>query len=432
MLSNLSRRRFLSTTLAAGAALSVSGLKRCHSASEPSNRVTLGLMGLNQGSKLAKAAASLPNIRVKYLCDVDRDRLAHCRRDMDQAFGGAPECVEDFRRILDDPEVDALVCAAPNHWHAAATILACDAGKHVYVEKPCSHNAAEGELMIAAARTHNRVVQVGLNRRSSPQVQSAIQMLRDGRIGDVHSARAAYSNGRPSIGVGRQVEVPATLDYDLWQGPAPRRPYVDNVIPYNWHWFWHWGNGELGNNGVHALDVCRWGLGAADLPEFVTAAGGRYHYEDDQETPDTSTATFTFSEGRVITWQGWSCNKHRLGGGFATFFGSTGALDMSFGGGFKVFDADDNVIHEVADDWGLGLKEHIANFVSAIRDQSPDQAHCDIVEGHRSTMFSHLGNIAMRTRRALHCDPETGRILEDADAMQLWGREYEPGWAPQV
>src|SRR5262249_2593679 len=206
-----------------------------------------------------------------------------------------------------------LTVATCNHWHAPATILACAAGKHVYVEKPCSHNPNEGELMVAAARNHKRFVQMGNQRRSWPKIIEAMDQLHKGIIARGYLAQSWYYNRRPSIGHGKEAPIPEGLDYDLWQGPAPRRPFKSNYLHYNWHWFWHWGNGELGNNGIHMIDLCRWGLGV-DYPVRVTSAGGRYRYADDQETPDTQVVAFEFEGRKTITWEGLSCN---LGAGKA-------------------------------------------------------------------------------------------------------------------
>ena len=242
---------------AAGMALSLSAGAAENAAPE---RVVVGVMGLSRGRALACQFAQQAGVEVRYVCDVDATRAEKGAQEVEQAGTVAPIPIRDFRKILDDPEVDALVCATPNHWHAPATILACSAGKHVYVEKPCCHNPREGELMIEAARKYGRAVQVGTQRRSSETTREAIALLRAGELGRVYSSRGTYTSLRGSIGIGKPADVPEYLDYDLWQGPAPRRPYIDNRIPYNWHWFWHWGNGELGNNGVHALDICRWGL----------------------------------------------------------------------------------------------------------------------------------------------------------------------------
>jgi predicted dehydrogenase len=340
-----------------------------------------------------------------------------------------PEGIADFRRILDDPEVDVLVCAAPNHWHAPASILACAAGKHVYVEKPCCHNPREGELMVEAARKHQRAVQMGSQRRSSPGYIEAISQLHAGVIGRVYLARSWYNSLRPSIGKGQPAAVPEHLDYDLWQGPAPRTPYVDNRVHYNWHWFWHWGNGELGNNGVHALDICRWGL-QADYPIRVTSSGGRYRYDDDQQTPDTHLAAFEFDGGKAATWEGLSCNKRECATGFVAFYGEEGALELDASGNFTIYDVNDKVVREEKGYYKDA--DHADNFLQAIRDDKPLNLNAEILEGYKSTLLCHLGNIAWRSGRVLNCSPTDGRILGDEKAMALWSREYEPGWEPVV
>ncbi len=424
----ISRRKFLAGVAATGAVLNrAPGI--VWGGTRSAETVTVGVMGLKHGSKLAIRFARQAGVRVKYVCDVDERRVAQCRQYLESTTGQQAEGISDFRRILDDREVDALVCAAPNHWHATATILACAAGKHVYVEKPCSHNPREGELMIDAARKYRRVVQVGLQRRSSAPIREAMAMLREGAIGRVYSARAAYYALRPPVGIGKPAPVPPWLDYELWQGPAPRKPYLDNRIHYNWHFFWHWGNGDLGNHGVHSLDICRWGL-QGDYPLEVTASGGRYRYDDDQETPDTLTAAFTFAGRKAATWQGWSCNRHEEGSGFATFFGEHGALAISRGEGYTLFDEKDKVVREVPANWE-GLSRHIDNFLTAVRAENSQILNCDIAEGHKSTLLTHLGNIAYRVRKTLRCSRE-GRILDDPEAMALWGREYESGWEPHV
>lgn len=385
-------------------------------------------MGLSRGRSLAVSFAKQPGVVVKYVCDTDQSRAESGARLLEGASGQAPQAVGDFRRILDDAEVHALICAAPNHWHAPATILACAAGKHVYVEKPCSHNPSEGELMVQAARKANRAVQMGAQRRSGPGTIEAIRKLRDGAIGRVYLARCWYGNLRPSIGRGKPAPVPAGLDYELWQGPAPRVPYVDNRIPYNWHWFWHWGNGELGNNGIHGLDLCRWGLGV-DFPVRVTSSGGRYRFDDDQETPDTQTVCLEFDGRRQITWEGLSCNKHDRK--FVIFYGEGGALELEGNGAYTVFDAQDKEVGKFGSP-SVGDDEHIVNFLDAIRNDKPLSLNGEIAEGHKSTLLCHLGNIAHRTGRALQCDASNGHIVGDDEAMKLWRREYEPGWEPKV
>ena len=427
MAQQTNRRTFVGRTVAGGLAARALWAGPV-GAQPPSATVVVGVMGMSRGRSLAASFAKQPGVVVKYVCDPDQARAEAGAKMLEGMADKAPQMVGDYRRILDDAEVDLLVCATPNHWHAPATILACAANKHVYVEKPASHNPYEGELMVQAARKYKRAVQMGVQRRSAPGTIEAIAKLQEGIIGRVYLVRAWYGALRGSIGTGQPAPVPAGLDYDLWQGPAPRRPYVDNRIPYNWHWFWHWGNGELGNNGVHTLDLCRWGMGV-DFPIRVTSSGGRYRYEDDQETPDTHTVSLEFEGRRKITWSGLSCNRHDRR--FVTFYGENGALDLEANGTYTVFDANDKELGTFGES-GAGEPQHVANILEAIRNDQPLALNAEIAEGQKSTLLCHLGNIAHRTGRTLNCDPQNGHILGDDEAMQLWRREYEPGWEPKV
>ncbi|MGE3819741.1 MAG: Gfo/Idh/MocA family protein [Isosphaeraceae bacterium] len=430
-----SRRQFLG---AAGTAVALaSSPSMARSSASPSRRVTLGIMGLKRGMEVAAALENQPDVVIKYVCDVDSRRAEEAKSKLERSGPQRPQAITDFRRILDDKDVDALFCEAPNHWHGPATILACEAGKHVYVEKPCSHNPWEGERMVAAAPKRDRAVQMGSQRRSTPGVIEAMNKLHEGVIGNVYCARGWYNNGRPSVGTGKPTSPPSTLDYELWQGPAPRTPYLDNRIHYNWHWFWHWGNGELGNNGIHSLDLCRWGLNV-DYPTLVTSSGGRYRFQDDQQTPDTQVATFEFPGGKQICWQGLSCNKHADSSGFVSFYGDKGSLTLGLFGDYKIHDAEDRLIEERSDDAGgknpwLAIDTfHTAHFIDAIRNGDHFGLSAQIEKGHKSTLLCHLGNVAYRTRRTLQCDPRNGHVLDDPEAMSFWRREYEPGWEPVV
>jgi predicted dehydrogenase len=281
--------------------------------------------------------------------------------------------------------------------------------------------------MIAAARDANRVVQVGLQRRSGPLYQKVVERIRDGAIGRVLYAGSRYFSQRPSIGRGKETSPPSWLDYDLWQGPAPVRPYRDNLIHYNWHFFWHWGNAELGNNGVHTIDICRWALDV-DYPSKVTASGSKLRYDDDQETPDTCTVTFD-CDGRQIVWEGisWSRrsdNKSQLG---IELRGEDGEIYVD-DGGYKRYDTKGKVVEQ--ESLGRGDAEHLDNFLNAIRDGR--SLNAGIEEGHKSTMFCHLGNIAYRTGRTISVDSATGHIKNDADAQSYWSCEYRPGWIPKA
>ncbi len=328
--------------LAAGLAVSAATQVRVASAQEQSKLVTIGVMGLSRGQSLALDFAKLENVEVKYLCDVDQKRASNVSKLMSEQTGKEAQVVGDFRKILEDSAIDALVCAAPNHWHGPATIMACKAGKHVYVEKPCSHNPQEGEWMVEAAKKYGRCVQMGTQRRSEASMQEAMEKLHGGAIGNVHLSRCYYNGLRGSIGIGAEAQIPDGIDYELWQGPAPRKPFRDNYLPYNWHWFWHWGGGELANNGVHGLDICRWGLDV-NYPKRVVSSGGRYWFQDDQETPDTHSVCFEFDGAKQITWHALSCNKHSPGF-FCSFYGDAGTMEVQENGTYVVFNKKDEKI----------------------------------------------------------------------------------------
>jgi predicted dehydrogenase len=407
-----------------------------------STRVSVGIMGTNgRGSALASTFARLENVDVSYVCDPDERAAARAAGIVEKAGGKAPKQVADFRRILEDKSVDALVVAAPDHWHAPAAIAGCAAGKHVYVEKPCSHNPREGELLIEAARKHRRVVQMGNQRRSWPRVIEGVEAARGGAIGRVYYCRGWYANSRDSIGHGKAAEVPSWLDYNLWQGPAPRTPYRDNVIHYNWHWFWNWGTGEAGNNGIHALDLCRWALDV-QYPRRVYSTGGRLHFKDDWETPDTQVMNFEFDGGRQVMWENLSSSGYGLdGSGFgASFHGEKGTIVIGGADAYSLFGRDGKLVKKVEGNPDEGKIDrtgpaasldavHIVNFLDAIRNGAALRS--EIAEGHKSTLLCQLGNISLRTGRALRCDPSSGHIVDDKESAALWGREYEPGWEPK-
>jgi predicted dehydrogenase len=386
----------------------------------------IAVMGCSRGLDLVKSSLAIQNTEIVAVCDVDSERLAVGAKTASDRQKNAFRAEKDIRKVLEEKDLDAVFIAAPNHWHAPAAIMACAAGKHVYVEKPCSHNPWEGEMMVMAARKYNRKVQMGNQRRSWPVLIEGIDKIRAGAIGRLRYARCWYNNARGSIGRGKPAPVPDRLDYSLWQGPAPERPYKDNLVHYNWHWHWHWGNAELGNNGVHALDVARWGLGLR-CPTRVACVGGRYHFDDDQETPDTTLTSFDFGS-MGITWDGSSCHPRTQENlPFVSFYGDNGSLENR-GGGYKIFDPKGKLVEEK--NGPGGEQGHIENFFKAIRDDKP--LNSEIEEGHISSLICHLGNIAYRTRQELRTDSQTGKILDNAEAMQHWKREYRPGWEPKV
>ena len=434
MTEPVNRRRFLSQTAATGVGLAFAqSARKSAAADSPSDSIAVGVMGVNgRGAGLARGFASRPGVRLAYVCDVDRRAAEAAAMGLSSMVEKPPEVVEDFRRVLDDKEVDVLVIAAPDHWHGPGTILACSAGKHVYVEKPACHNGQEGEWMIEAARKHGRVVQMGSQRRSSPGIIEAIGRVHAGEIGRVLFARGWINSARPSIGHGALATPPSHLNYELWQGPAPETPYRDNVVHYHWHWFWRWGTGELGNNGIHALDVCRWGL-QVDYPTRVICGGGKYFFDDDQETPDTQLATFHFGEGpqggKAIHWEHRTWSRKGLEGSDfgVVFYGDAGSLSMT-GSDYAVFDKEGKETSRSSAKYND--VDHIDDFLTAIRESKRPRA--EIEEGVKSTALCHLGNIAYRVGRTVQFDPTKRVIVGDPEAAALWTREYRPGWTPKV
>lgn len=443
------RREFLKKAAIGTAAASFGGVlpgfnaKSYGSILGANDRVTVAVMGVNaRGRALATNFALQKNCEVIYVSDVDTRAADKCITAVAKNQGKKPKAAPDFRKPLEDKNLDALIVAAPDHWHAPAAIIASQAGKHVYLEKPCSHNPNEGELLVKAAEKYKNVIQMGNQRRSWPNVAAAIKEVHNGAIGKVYMARTWYANNRPSIGIGKKVSVPSWLNYDLWQGPAPRVDFKDNLIHYNWHWFWHWGTGEALNNGTHFVDLARWGLGV-EYPTKVTSVGGRYAYQDDWETPDTQVIGLEFGDKGTITWEGRSCNGRSTDGSSVgvVFYGDKGSLQINGGNEYQIHDLKNKLVKEVKNDTKFVEGDlmnpsqaldanHIQNFFSAIKDGG--KLNSDIVSGHQSTLLVQLGNIAQRTGATLNVDPSNGHILDNSDAMKYWSREYEPGWEPKV
>jgi predicted dehydrogenase len=442
--TNSERREFVKNVLKSSAVLSLGGIlpgvsaKSYASIIGANERIQVGVMGVNnRGLALANNFASQPNCKVIHISDVDSRASEKCIASVEKKQNHKPVNTPDFRKALEDKELDALVIAAPDFWHATATIMACKAGKHVYVEKPCSYDPNEGELLVQASRKYKTVIQMGNQRRSWPNIIKAMQELRSGVIGRVYFGKGWYANNRLDIGKGKQTEVPAWLNYELWQGPVPRRPFRDNLVHYNWHWFWHWGTGEAVGNGVHMLDMLRWGMGV-DYPVRVTSSGGRYRYQDDWETPDTQIITLDFPNNSSILWEARSCNGHGVDGIAVgvTFYGEGGSLTIN-GNGYTIYDLKSAVVKEVKEGDGMNLLDktnpsqnldsiHFQNFFDGIKTGA--SLNGDIPNGHISTLLCQLGNIAWRTGEMLQTDPKNGHILNSPKAMKLWKRDYEPGW----
>jgi predicted dehydrogenase len=444
-----SRRDFIKKTIAASAAVSLGGILPTFSAKSyasilgANERIRVGVVGVHaRGLALSKNYAQQKNCEIIYISDVDSQSMDVCIDAVDKIQNSRPKAAPDFRKALEDKSLEAMVIATPDHWHAPAAILACKAGKHVYVEKPCSHNPHEGEMLVAAARKYKRQVQMGSQRRSWPNVIAAIKDVQDGVIGRVYYGKGWYTNNRPSIGIGKKVEVPSWLNYDLWQGPAPRESYRDNILHYNWHWFWNWGTGESGNNGTHMVDLLRWGMDL-EYPTSVSSSGGRYRYTDDWQTPDTQVVTWEFPDNKLMEWEGRSCNGRDIEGSSVgvAFYGEKGTIVIGGGNSYKLYDLKNKLLKDVKNDITIDARNtvdpsqaldalHIQNFFDGIRNGAPLNA--EILKGYQSTLLSQLGNIAVRTGSTLKTDGKNGHIINNEEANSYWKREYQPGWEPTL
>ncbi len=437
------RRNFLKGS---GALLATSALTMSASSYSriigANDRVNIALMGArSRGKALLDGFLNSPNCAITHICDVDRRVLASTSEMLVGRGQVKPTLEEDVRKTLEDKDLDVLAIATPDHWHAPASIMAMQAGKHVYVEKPCGHNPAEGEMLVAAQKKYNKVVQMGNQQRSSNETAELINLIHQGGLGDIYKVYTWYANNRKSIGSGKVIAPQEWLNWDLWQGPAPRQDYHSNYVHYNWHWFWHWGTGETCNNAAHELDIARWAL-QADFPEKVAVDASRNFFkEDDWQMYDTMNAEFTFAGDKKVIWEGHSCNKVlKFGRGRGILIYGTKGYALLDRGGYEIYDLDNTLLkqskveqsNDSADLMGGGIltRQHVRNFMDTLRGDAVLQAS-PIDEGHKSTLMCHLANLSYRADETLICDPKTGRPTSKT-AMQYWGREYAPGWEPKV
>jgi len=430
------RREFLTQAAGLAVTLPIAHLQASRlqaSSSETPISVALigcGGMGKNHLERLVKRT----DARVTAVCDVDQERLAVAKDMVSRSGQPTPVAVTDLRKILDDPRVQAVLIATPDHWHAPAAILACDAGKHVYVEKPCSHNVVEGRLMLEAARRNRRIMQVGTQSRSTPYLRRAMELLHNGAIGDVLVAKAWNSQRRGNIGKQTPSDPPATLDYDQWVGPAAWQPYQKNLLHAVWR-FWHnFGAGDIGNDGIHEIDIARWGLGVNSHPDLVTGLGNKFYFDDDQQFPDTQYCVFQWSGDNAVgqrrqlvfeqrDWSPYVQEGHENGN---AFYGTKGVMLLGKGRGYQLFGERNRLIEEQAG--SPDLDAHHDNFLRCVR--SGELPTADIEEGHRSATLVHLANIACRLNRTVHFDPAGEAVINDAEAHAMLKRAYRPDhWA---
>jgi predicted dehydrogenase len=402
----------------------------------PEGRVAIGLIGAGgMGTNHLRLLASRNDVDVATVCDVDRDRLSEAMSIVENGSGKAPRGVKDLRQVLDDRHVDAVWIATPDHWHAPAAILALNAGKHVYVEKPCCHNIREGRLMSEAVARSGKHLQVGTQSRSTPAVQEAIDRIQGGAIGEVLVAKAWNSQLRRSIGKTQPSDPPAQLDFDLWLGPAPKVAYRANLLPGIWRWWYDFGCGDIGNDGVHDIDVACWGLGVATHPSRVACLGGKSYFDDDQQFPDTQYAVFDYPDaagsGRakqlIFEQRIWSPYVQEGYENGAAFYGTRGLLVIGHSVGWTLYGPGNKKLAERTG--SADLKAHHQNFLDCVTGKSK-QTNASVTAGHRAATLVHLANIGARVGRILHFDPKAETIRGDDEAAMMVGRRYrERHWA---
>ena len=440
----ISRRSFVRTAAvgAAGAALGQTA-KSYAQVAGANERVNFAVIGLNSRAyaHLSSLKANRKAARITQVCDVDSVILAKFAGATNTMMGEMPRTEKDFRKVLAAKDVDAVTIATPDHWHTPMAMLALEAGKHVYVEKPCSHNPAEGAMLVAAQKRYGKLCQMGSQQRSSPHTIEIVEKIHKGVVGRAYWAETWYTNRRKPIGVGKAVAVPPTLDWELWQGPAPREAYRDNVHPYNWHWFTNWGTGETLNNGTHEVDVARWALGA-EFPEKITAAGGRYAAKDDWQFYDTLDTAFLYPD-QMITWKGDCCSgKTTYGRDRGTCVHGPGGSVIIDRDGYEIYDLKDKLVssYHVPNKPATSSTDlvgadsmtdaHFANLIAAI--QVGEALRQPVAQGNVAVTMLQMSNIAYFTGRELKTNPETYAIEGDAAAEAMTRRTYAKGWAPKV
>ncbi|HET9319843.1 MAG TPA: Gfo/Idh/MocA family oxidoreductase [Bryobacteraceae bacterium] len=425
----MNRRHFLmSTAAAAGTA----AMKGAPSINDTVRVACVGIRG--QGNSHIREYSAMPNVEIAALCDVDENVLNKRLDEVVRSGKKKPAAFTDVRKLLEDKSIDAISIATPNHWHSLIGIWACQAGKDVYCEKPCSHNIFEGRQLVAAAQKYNRIVQHGTNSRSGVAIREAMDKMREGLIGDVYMARGLCFKWRDTIGHTPEEPVPAGVHYDLWTGPAPLHAFTKNRFHYNWHWNWDYGNGDIGNQGIHEMDVARWGLGVK-YPTKVSGMGGHFMFDDDQQTPNTMVSTFEFDEGGkkkflVFEVRHWMSN-HEAGIGEERkaknpntvgnlFYGSKGYLAIDGYGQYKTWMGKDQQPGPSRSEDG----NNWANFIEAVRSRRQSDLNAPIEEGYRSTVLVHLANISYRLGRTLEFDAENLKCKGDPEATAMFTRKY--------
>ncbi len=429
---DVSRRKFLGTSAAAVIAAGAATKGKVYGANDRIGVCTIGFNG--QGGSHIKDVLGRDGVEIVALCDVDDRVLTRGASNVEKAQGTKPKTYTDMRDVMADKDVDAVTIATPNHWHSLATIWACQAGKDIYVEKPLSHNIWEGRQLVAAAKKYGRIVQHGTQSRSDTTLIRDIKLMHEGFIGDiVHSRGYVYKNGnRQAIGHGKPADPPERLNWSMWQGPSKEQPYMATergrglYVHYNWHWFWEYGNGEIGNQGVHEMDIACWGHNRG-LPVKIMSQGGRYGWDDDGDSPNTHATSFTYADGSMMTFEVRNLGSFQEAGGGScgdSFFGTEGYYVRS-----KGFFNYKNEPIKVDVERPAG-KHKFAHFFDAVRSRNVEDLSVQPLDAHLSCVHCHLGNIAYRLGRSLEFDPKTERFVRDSEANTLVRRDYREGFGP--
>ena len=440
---SINRRQFLASSSAATVALGAGSIistapGKAKSATSANDEIRVACIGLRgKGGHHLNGLESVDGVKVVALCDVDESILKSRAEGLaDRSDGREVKLFTDYRKLLEDPEIDVVSIATPNHTHSLIAVTAMAAGKDVYVEKPCSHNIWEGRQLVNAARKYKRMCQHGTQGRSSPAIREAVAKLHEGVIGEIYMARGVCFKWRPSIGKTPDEPVPPGVDYDLWLGPAPKRPFSPNRFHYNWHWHWDYGNGDMGNQGVHEMDMARWGLGVK-LPSKVHASGGHFMFDDDQETPNTLLCSFEYPEEKkmlVFETRHWITNQEGFGKSPSsnavgvTFYGSEGYMQVYYFG-YRTYLGKQREEGPSA----TGNPNEYERFIAGVRSRNPDDLGVEIEDGHYSSALCHLGNIAYRLGRTVNFDPVEETFDDDDEANLMLSRDYrEPFVVPKI
>ncbi|NLX21503.1 MAG: Gfo/Idh/MocA family oxidoreductase [Phycisphaerae bacterium] len=416
------RRRLMKNGVIGAAALATGTLPKAARAALGANeRIRIAVAGINgRGSAHINGFSGIKDVEVAYLIDPDRRLFEHRSKQVQDKGGKAPQVVEDLRRALEDKNLDVLSVASPNHWHSLMTILACQAGKDVYVEKPLSHDVHEGRIAVDTARKYNRIVQHGTQNRSSRTWANVMAVIKSGQLGKLLIARGLCYKKRDSIGFKSPATPPPELDFDLWLGPAASRPYHENLVHYNWHWFWDFGNGDIGNQGVHEMDIARWGIEGATLPKSVISLGGRFGYSDQGQTANTQITVMDFGQTQLIfEVRGLKTDRH-MGVGVGNIFHLEGGtiVDNKF---YPAGSKEPAPLPKIDESRGPGSSP-FKNFIAAVRSRKVSDLNADILEGHYSSALCHLANISYRLGEEVPFEPRTGAFGDNKDAYETLAR----------